>query len=414
MVDLRDDLGGQVVTVLGRAPAPSNVAVPPELRALLVVLVCVVSVAPYAGADIAISGTSIAVALTALRVPPRYEVGARAVLLAAFGGLCVFSMAWSVAPFSTLPSAVAVLLMTIAAILTRRVMSRQAILLVLAIAFRIVLALSVLVAVAVPSVGLVNENYQTGALKGLFGHRNLLAFMALIALATFVALRRKRSRRATVFDGLLAVGCLLAAQSQTVLVAAAGSGLFVLVVRWVRRFSGFSRVLIGTAATTTIFTLVYLATFSFADIVSGLGRDSTLTGRTDVWPAVLEQISDRPLLGLGWNGAWRDGLPDTERMWRAAGFKMYHSHDGYLDVMLQLGVVGACFVTIALLWSIGGGIRAFLRRHEILALWSVGVTLALLLVNLTESPSTNFFGIFLLTVALLLSVEQKSPVRSLR
>jgi exopolysaccharide production protein ExoQ len=397
------------MTFFGRDTRPLPLSSPLELRALLVALVCLVSVAPYAGADIAISAGSVGVSLAALRTAPTYQVGARAGLLVLFGGLCLLSMLWSVAPFSTLPSAAAVLLTTIAAVLTRRVMSRREVLLALAIAFRVVLVVSVLVAVAVPSVGLVDESYQTGALKGLFGHRNLLAFMALVSLATFVALWRDRSRRATLFDVILASGCLLAAQSQTVLVAAAGSGLVALAVRWVRRFSGFSRALIGSASIAAILTLVYLAIFSFAEVVSGLGRDSTLTGRTDVWPAVVEQIGERPLLGLGWNGAWRDGLPDTQRMWRAAGFKMYHSHDGYLDMMLQLGLVGLAVLVLALLWAIGGGVDAYLRRQERLALWSVGVAMALVLVNLTESPSTNFFGIFVLFIALLLSTERGRP-----
>ncbi|GAA4915553.1 O-antigen ligase family protein [Actinomycetospora succinea] len=377
------------------------------LHLLIIVMVCLASVAPYEGADIAIIFAAATVSLLALMSAPRYEAGLRAAVLATLGGTCILSTIWSVAPFSTLPAATAIVLLITATTLVRRVMSQQEFLEVVAVAFRVVLLVSILTAIVVPSVGLVDENYQTGALKGLFVHRNLLAFMALIALATFVALRKIRSRRVTVMDTVLSVACLLAAQSQTVLVAALGTALVIVVLRWVRRFTGFSRVIIGTLSLASILTLVYMAIFSFAEIVSGLGRDSTLTGRTDVWPAVLEQIERSPLLGLGWNAAWREGLPDTQRMWRAAGFKMYHSHDGYLDMMLQLGLVGLVLLVIALLGAIVLAVRAFVRDRIQLSAWSVAVAMALVLVNLTESPSTNFFGFFVLGAALLFATERQ-------
>ena len=170
------------------------------VRALLVLLVCVASVAPYAGADIAITLTAAALSLAALRLPARYTSGLRPALLLSLAATCVLSMTWSVAPFSTLPSAVAVLAMTVAVILVCPVSSRRDFLLAVSAAFRVVLIVTVLVAVAVPSVGLVDENYQTGALKGLFVHRNLLAFMALIALVTFLVVRHHRSRAISTFD----------------------------------------------------------------------------------------------------------------------------------------------------------------------------------------------------------------------
>ncbi|WP_345410339.1 O-antigen ligase family protein [Actinomycetospora chlora] len=303
----------------------------------------------------------------------------------------------------------AILSMTVALVLALRVLSRREFLLTISVAFRVVLIATLLVALAVPSVGLVDENYQTGALKGLFVHRNLLAFMALVALATFLVVRRYRSHRASFFDIGLAVVCLAGAQSQTVFISAAATTLLVLMLRWTRRYSGFTRVLLGTASSCAVGLLVYLAIFAFADIASSLGRDSTLTGRTDVWPAVLEQIARTPILGLGWNAPWREGQPETQRMWRAAGFKMYHSHDGYLDMLLQLGVVGLGLMSIVLVVTLIVGIASYVGRGDELAVWSTSCAIVLVMVNLTESPSTNFFGHFVLVSAFLLA-RQRKPV----
>ncbi|TDQ48848.1 hypothetical protein EV188_11118 [Actinomycetospora succinea] len=86
---------------------------------------------------------------------------------------------------------------------------------------------------------------------------------------------------------------------------------------------------------------------------------------------------------------------------------MYHSHDGYLDMMLQLGLVGLVLLVIALLGAIVLAVRAFVRDRIQLSAWSVAVAMALVLVNLTESPSTNFFGFFVLGAALLFATERQ-------
>jgi O-antigen ligase len=76
------------------------------------------------------------------------------------------------------------------------------------------------------------------------------------------------------------------------------------------------------------------------------GKDLSFTGRTEIWALVLEHIQRRPLLGSGYGAYWVVGArptPDQESysiMGALNGFYPGNSHNGYLDVLNDLGAIG--------------------------------------------------------------------------
>jgi exopolysaccharide production protein ExoQ len=74
------------------------------------------------------------------------------------------------------------------------------------------------------------------------------------------------------------------------------------------------------------------------NLVGTLGRDATLTGRTQVWSVVLSLVQN-PVLGTGFESFWLgDRLP---KIWVALNQKgIQEAHNGYLEVYLNLGWVG--------------------------------------------------------------------------
>ena len=85
----------------------------------------------------------------------------------------------------------------------------------------------------------------------------------------------------------------------------------------------------------------FLAGSNVAGFTSMLGRDSTLTGRTEVWHDVLPAREQQPLLGYGFGSFWTDA--------RRLLYDIPTAHNGYLDVMLELGEVGLVFYMVWLL-----------------------------------------------------------------
>ena len=78
-------------------------------------------------------------------------------------------------------------------------------------------------------------------------------------------------------------------------------------------------------------------------LVESLGRDATLTGRTNIWAAALSQVTN-PMLGAGFESFWTGTR--LERIWvliKEPGIQ--EAHNGYIEVFLNLGWVGVALLS---------------------------------------------------------------------
>jgi exopolysaccharide production protein ExoQ len=114
-------------------------------------------------------------------------------------------------------------------------------------------------------------------------------------------------------------------------------------------------------------------------IVTGLGRDMTFTGRTEVWKELLKVGTD-PLLGTGFMSFWDDDHYQSLLPYWIA----FSAHNGYLEVYLAGGYVGFAALSVMLLGS-GARINADLRTGSHYAVARFAVFVAMLLANFAES-----------------------------
>jgi exopolysaccharide production protein ExoQ len=137
------------------------------------------------------------------------------------------------------------------------------------------------------------------------------------------------------------------------------------------------------------------------EFVEGLGRDMTLTTRTDVWPVLL-QLQDNPLTGAGfatfWAG-WRQEL-----VWSRLG-TFIQAHNGYLDVYLNGGLVGVVMLVILLVWGYRR-IRGALARGGADAVIRLAILLTAVVHNYAEA---SFYRLSLLWFMTVFAVMQCRP-----
>jgi O-antigen ligase len=82
-------------------------------------------------------------------------------------------------------------------------------------------------------------------------------------------------------------------------------------------------------------------------IIEALGRDSTLTGRTDIWQILLHWDLN-PILGVGFESFWL-GDERKNKLWSLLpGLYLNEAHNGYLETYIQIGLLGL-FITLAML-----------------------------------------------------------------
>ncbi|MFZ4534483.1 MAG: O-antigen ligase family protein [Alsobacter sp.] len=72
------------------------------------------------------------------------------------------------------------------------------------------------------------------------------------------------------------------------------------------------------------------------DALAAAGKDASLSGRTELWSVVSREIRERPVLGAGYGAFWREGRGRE----LVATWNPRQSHQAYLDLLLDLGIVG--------------------------------------------------------------------------
>src|SRR5258708_33971572 len=69
-----------------------------------------------------------------------------------------------------------------------------------------------------------------------------------------------------------------------------------------------------------------------------MGRDASLTGRTDLCQVSIAAMLQRPLLGAGWDVFWMG--PEADDIRSLVGWQTPHAHNAFIDLSLNTGLVG--------------------------------------------------------------------------
>ncbi len=161
------------------------------------------------------------------------------------------------------------------------------------------------------------------------------------------------------------------------------------------------------AGTLTIFVVEY-----WLDILAALGRDPTLSGRTNLWEIAIEKISERPWLGYGYLGFWLEG-GEAEVIWKEEGYKPPHGHNGYINTAVDLGLVGLFLFLLIIFVTYARAIVWLKAGNSSIEFWPAFFIIFLLMYNITESTIIEFNSIFwALVVMVSLSMKRVKPRRT--
>jgi O-antigen ligase len=159
----------------------------------------------------------------------------------------------------------------------------------------------------------------------------------------------------------------------------AGTVMIATTNRWVSKNSKNIHILVAGAVAVAVFA-------AFIDASGGLlrllGRNATLTGRTDIWKAVLF-LNPNPFLGTGYESFW---LGDRlQRVWEIIGYRgIAEAHNGYLETYINLGWMGLALLLMLLASGYRRAVTA-LRNHPYAGRLSIAFFTASVIYNLSEA-----------------------------
>lgn len=228
--------------------------------------------------------------------------------------------------------------------------------------------------------------------QGVFTQKNACGRMMVVATAVLLADWRTTWRRVASL-ALFAVVMVMSGSRSAWLIEAALLALWG-VLRVAQRMDAKSRV-ITLASVLALLPVACGAVYAALPVLlQWMGRSATLTGRTLIWKQVWVFIGQRPWLGWGYDGFWHGARGAAFRVDAALGFTVFHAQNGYLELWLELGLVGLVLFVLsyARAWR---RIWPVLRRGEVdVVLWPVFVLALIFLYDLDEISLLIYNGIF--------------------
>ncbi|NNE57421.1 MAG: O-antigen ligase family protein [Hellea sp.] len=297
---------------------------------------------------------------------------------------CGISMLWSEIPAVTFRRTIALGMGTILGFALAARYDWGQLVQRIALAFLILAVISVLTAVLWPVKGLMQEIHH-GAWRGPWVEKNYLGgnmTKGLVAMMCAFAMRPDRWWL-WVPAGVLCYFLVIMSTSKTaLLVSTASIGLFV-AIRVFRRFPVLRIPVMYFSVMALSFFLV--AILAFPEEVFGLlGKDPTLTGRTEIWSLLIESIKERFTLGYGFGVYWQDELGPSYDVRKILEWGVPTAHNGWIEIWLSGGVVIVALFGLQYIITLLLAINR-LGRGGVETYWVILSTLMFLFFSMSES-----------------------------
>ncbi|MEM9766601.1 MAG: O-antigen ligase [Cyanobacteria bacterium P01_D01_bin.71] len=251
--------------------------------------------------------------------------------------------------------------------------------------FGIVIGLSILM-VFVPGYG-IDPGKHAGAVRGIYTHKNIFGPIATLSCSTFLIYFKTsfcENKKLAYLGFLTSFALVVASRSSssllyTVLLVALIHSIAIL------RLSGqlFAWALAGFAALYFFVTTWWNAIFTY--ILGLLGRDATLTGRTDIWDVVTEKIQERLWLGYGFDGFWHGIYGESQYVRNALRWNLPNSHNGFLDLTLGIGIIGFALLLLTLWVTFIKNIAILRNKFAWAYTWPLAYIFYMSMINMSES-----------------------------
>ena len=195
----------------------------------------------------------------------------------------------------------------------------------------------------------IQEPQLAGNWRGAFGHKNVAA--SVMAMLVFLGIYIVRS------GALLSGGTVIGLASLFLFYSAGKSSLaLTFVVLALTSLTGVVRafwlralMLLSPLVLLVLLSIGTVMSDGLAEIAKMLPLDSSFTGRTEIWTFALQSLQLRLPTGYGFEAFWgTDAIRNVPEGMEWAEYAS-HSHNGYLDTALSMGLPGLALLIVVLI-----------------------------------------------------------------
>src|SRR5271156_2475424 len=250
---------------------------------------------------------------------------------------------------------------------------------------------SIVFAVALPQYGLDQMGGHSSAWKGIFSAKNYLGNLALFFLTATVSYRARTPflRAARLFEIVLCLTAIAFSRAATAYTLTAVYIAYLVTLKSLHNFRKKDYFVVGFLLLVVFFSMAVVIVVWPDFLFALLGKDVTLTGRTEIWSAVLDSIAKRPLLGYGYQAFWLGLQGESYRVILTVSWVLAQAQNGFLDVMLEMGVAGLTIVLLVFGFAFRDGVVCLFQSRDQTQLraveWYLAIVVLTIFYNLDES-----------------------------
>jgi O-antigen ligase len=190
-----------------------------------------------------------------------------------------------------------------------------------------------------------------GNWRGLYDQKNVAGAVCALTVLLFLFPGRRARRRSDWLVIAAALGFLYFTDSKTSMALLPVAAAFAYAYRagWK---NGLDRAVLAMTALVAAGCIATVLALNTELIARYMSDPDAFTGRTEIWQADLAYLKDHFFLGAGYDSVFSTGLQSPllpylhGRNWVA---QVSNSHNGYLDIFLNVGAIGLGLALIALL-----------------------------------------------------------------
>jgi exopolysaccharide production protein ExoQ len=251
-----------------------------------------------------------------------------------------------------------------------------------------VLLLSLLCVVLLPQYGIMTDPNLAGDWRGVLVHKNILGQICVFSMIAFGYLFVEFKKQRVIWGlGLILTAVLLiGSRSATAWIVACLIVVVTISINVIFRKNWMTWVWFSALFLVTGVLAAFIV-FRPELLLGALGKDTTFTGRVQLWQSAIQLGMQKPVLGYGFKAFWLGLNGPSKTVIEQIHWTPPHGHNGYLDLFLELGLIGLIFGVTALTTGLIYSIRALTssKRWNNELLFLLLIICSLVVMNISEN-----------------------------
>ena len=277
---------------------------------------------------------------------------------------------------------------------------------------------SIFFAVALPSYGVDHRASTSGSWQGIFVFKNTCAIMAtfLLSVGFYLPTTNLRSRILRNTYILMTIFLIIMTRARTGWIVMAGLMAYVGLMKLIQSFRSDNRIAVATMVIMVSVPIVVCGIVFFDQILLAMGKDPTLTGRTDIWKLVIVSAMKRRWTGYGYRSFWLGLKGESAYISLAEQWTVPAAHNGILEAWLDLGWIGLALFGFSFARAVRDAVTCLKQVATPRVQWYVSILVMTVIVNIAEMTIMvpNYLTWMMYVLACVGLADEAKKIRSSR